>query len=180
MQFVRAPDENVYIAPLNLVEVFVSILFEWWMDRKTYEFINDAVMGTLYSPVLFVAAFFETRTARSIRSNRARGEDDDDVEEEWDQQDLEMDFEAEGWVKKCDSVKPDVETEPAVLEMRKLKKEVDELKSMLVAISKAVSAGAPETSTSDGKAVEKESTEASAETVEGKPASGSGSGSSTD
>merc|ERR1712000_58930 len=40
MQFVRAPDENVYIAPFNLVEIIISGLFEWWMPRATYEFIN--------------------------------------------------------------------------------------------------------------------------------------------
>ena len=34
MQFVRAPDENVFIAPLNLIEIFLLILpLEWWMQR---------------------------------------------------------------------------------------------------------------------------------------------------
>lgn len=72
MQFVRAPDENVYIAPLNLIEIIISALFEWWMSKKSYEFVNDCVMGAIYSPLLFVAAFLETRTAFDIRRNRAR------------------------------------------------------------------------------------------------------------
>ena len=34
LQFVRAPDENVFIAPFNLIElVFLILPFEWWMDR---------------------------------------------------------------------------------------------------------------------------------------------------
>jgi hypothetical protein len=140
MQFVRAPDENVYIAPLNLFEIVISAFTEWWMPKSMYETLNDWVMGILYSPLLFVAAFFETRVAHDIRANRARGEEDDDVVEEWDQMAQELDFEAEGWIKKCEAAKPNVETEPAVLEVQKLRKEVEELKAMLVAISKAVNA----------------------------------------
>ncbi|CAG9977925.1 unnamed protein product [Clonostachys byssicola] len=138
MLFVRAPDENVYIAPFNLIEIFVSGLFEWWMPKKTYEAINDVVMGIIYSPLLLVAAFFEIRKAGQIRRNRARGEEDDDVEEEWEQMANELDFESEGWAKTCEAVKPNVEEEPAIVEVRKLRAELDALKSML---SEAIHAG---------------------------------------
>lgn len=138
MQFVRAPDENVYIAPLNLIEMVVSLLTEWWMSKKTYEFVNDCVMGVIYSPLLFVAAFFETRTAYSIRSNRARGEEDDDQVHDWEQLAGQIDLEAEGWTKTCAIVKPNVEEEPAVIEVRKLRTEVESLRSMLADISKAM------------------------------------------
>ena len=41
MQFVRAPDENVFIAPFNLIEVFLlTIPFEWWMNKKLYKRIK--------------------------------------------------------------------------------------------------------------------------------------------
>lgn len=138
MQFVRAPDENVYIAPFNLIEIVVSALFEWWMPKSTYEVINDCVMAVLYSPLLFVAAWFETRTAHNIRHNRARGEEDDDQVHEWEQFHEEIDFEAEGWTKTCDAAKPNVEEEPAVLEVRKLRVEVDELKQMLSNLGSAI------------------------------------------
>jgi hypothetical protein len=37
MQFVRAPDENVFIAPFNLIEVFLLVIpLEWWMTKKVY------------------------------------------------------------------------------------------------------------------------------------------------
>ncbi|VTT73378.1 unnamed protein product [Fusarium fujikuroi] len=131
MQFVRAPDENVYIAPFNLVEIVISGLLEWWVPRSTYEFVNDCVMATLYSPLLFVAAIFERRSARKIRHNRSRGEEDDDQINEWEQFHEDLDMEGEGWTKTCEAVKPNVEDEPAVIEVRKLRAEMEELKAML-------------------------------------------------
>ncbi|KAG5800118.1 hypothetical protein H9Q69_000836 [Fusarium xylarioides] len=131
MQFVRAPDENVYIAPFNLVEIVISGLFEWWVPKSTYEFINDCVMATLYSPLLFIAAIFERRSARKIRHNRSRGEEDDDLINEWEQFHEDLDMEGEGWTKTCEAVKPNVEDEPAVIEVRKLRAEMEELKAML-------------------------------------------------
>lgn len=131
MQFVRAPDENVYIAPLNLVEIVISGLTEWWMPKHMYETINDWVMAFLYSPLLVVAAFLETKTAHKIRQNRARGEEDDDVVHEWEQLAHEMDFEAEGWTKTCEAVRPNVEDDAAMLEVKKLRSEVAELKMMI-------------------------------------------------
>jgi hypothetical protein len=138
MQFVRAPDENVYIAPFNLVEIVISGLLEWWVPKPTYEFINDCVMAVLYSPLLFVAAWFEKRDARKIRSNRSRGEEDDDLVHEWEQFHGDLDMEAEGWAKTCETVKPNVEDEPAVIEVRKLRAEMEELKSMLSQLNNTV------------------------------------------
>lgn len=170
MQFVRAPDENVYIAPFNLIEMVISGLLEWWVPKRTYEFINDCVMAVLYSPLLFVAALLEKRDARKIRSNRKRGEEDDDQIHEWEQFQEDLDMEAEGWTKTCEAAKPNVEDEPAVIEVRKLRAEVDELKSMLSqlndtvkgsgdeAITRANTGKAPETG-DDGTQTASESTE---------------------
>ncbi|KAF4966574.1 hypothetical protein FSARC_5816 [Fusarium sarcochroum] len=163
MQFVRAPDENVYIAPFNLVEMVVSGLLEWWVPKSTYEFINDCVMGVLYSPLLFIAALVEKRTARKIRHNRSRGEEDDDQVHEWEQFDEDLDMEAEGWTKTCESARPNVEDEPAVIEVRKLRDEVDELKSMLSQLNNAIKGSDEDTiigSKSFGKAPELEDDDA--------------------
>lgn len=137
MQFVRAPDENVYIAPFNLIEIVVSALLEWWMPKHIYEIINDYIMAALYSPLLFVSAYFESRNAHRIRHNRSRGDEDDDVIEEWEQMEHELDMEAEGWSKTCDAVKPNMEDDPAVLEVRQLRLEINELKALLTDISRA-------------------------------------------
>ncbi|KAK3389467.1 cation channel-like protein [Podospora didyma] len=132
MMFVRAPDENVFIAPFNLIEVFcLALPFEWWVSKKTYERINDYVMATIYSPLLLVSAYFEVRVAQDIRANRARGDEDDDTIEEWEQMENHNDFEADGWHKKCDLVKTNLEEDPAVMEVRKLREEISELKKMV-------------------------------------------------
>ncbi|KAJ4353486.1 Calcium channel yvc1 [Didymosphaeria variabile] len=133
MQFVRAPDENVFIAPFNLIEMFCLILpFEWWMPQDTYNRLNDYVMGFIYSPLLIITAWMETTQAHSVRTNRKRGEDDDDVVQEWEQVMGECDFEADGWDKKVQQTKPNVEFDTTVLEVRKLQQEVSELKEILL------------------------------------------------
>ncbi|KAK7955707.1 Calcium channel YVC1 [Apiospora aurea] len=139
MQFVRAPDENVFIAPFNLIEVFLLIIpFEWWLPKKTYEWLNDVVMAIIYSPLLVCAAFFEVRNAKEIRSNRSRGEEDEDTTEEWEQMADQVDFEAEGWTKKVADCKSNVEEEPAVTEVRKLSEEVAKLKEMIEGLEKVL------------------------------------------
>ncbi|RYP42438.1 hypothetical protein DL768_010330 [Monosporascus sp. mg162] len=137
MQFVRAPDENVFIAPFNLVEIFCLVIpFEWWLPRRQYERLNDAVMAVIYSPLLLCAAVFEARNAKHIRANRRRGEDDADTHEVWEQMAGQVDFEAEGWAAKVAESKSNVEEEPAVLEVRKLREEVDKLRELLEGLSK--------------------------------------------
>ena len=132
MQFVRAPDENVFIAPFNLVEVFLLILpFEWWMPTRRYERLNNYVMGVLYSPLLLITAFMETRQAHTVRHNRRHGESDEDTTEEWEQMAGQVDFESDGWAKKVESTKPNVETDVAVMEIRELRAQVEDLKKIV-------------------------------------------------
>ncbi|KAK2734524.1 hypothetical protein FQN55_002635 [Onygenales sp. PD_40] len=130
MQFVRAPDENVFIAPLNLLEILLLILpFEWWLPTSRYERLNHYVMGIIYSPLLFITALIETVNARRIRLNRRLGEEDDDVLEEWEEiaQDMQVDFEGEGWAEKVEGTRPNVEVELCVLEVRELREQVEGL-----------------------------------------------------
>jgi hypothetical protein len=132
MQYVRAPDENVFIAPFNLVEIFCLIIpFEWWMPAHTYARLNNYVMAILYSPLLVVAAFFEIRSAKEVSLNRKRGEVDDDTVEEWEQMSDKVNFESEGWAKKVQTAKSNVEDDQATLEVRQLRDEFKEMKEML-------------------------------------------------
>ncbi|KAL8935537.1 MAG: hypothetical protein Q9216_005376 [Gyalolechia sp. 2 TL-2023] len=132
MQFVRAPDENVFIAPFNLIEMFFLILpFEWWMPTARYERLNNFVMGVIYSPLLLITAFLETRQAQRVKYNRRRGEEDEDIVEEWEQMDDQVDFENDGWAKKVESTRPNVDTDAAVLEIRELKTQLAELKMLV-------------------------------------------------
>ena len=150
MQFVRAPDENVFIPPFNLIEIFVlAIPLEWWMDKKLYGKINDWCMATIYSPLLLVSAFIEVRTAQEIRANRARGDGDDDSVEEWEQRMGYLDFEADGWAERVEGAKSQLvkeqemeeqdeenggvrgEVADAEVEIGKLREEVKELKGLV-------------------------------------------------
>lgn len=138
MQFVRAPDENVFIAPFNLIEIFGLTLFvEWWCPRDKYSRLNDYVMAVVYSPLLVVTAFLETRTARSVRFNRGRGEEDDDTIEEWEQMEGELDLEGSGWGKRVEESAPNVVTDGTLLEVQSLKAEVKELKEMMKELLKS-------------------------------------------
>jgi len=131
MQFVRAPDENVFIAPYNLIEIFCLILpLEWWMSKDTYEKLNDYVMAVIYSPLLVITAALETRQAHTVKSNRRRGAEEDDVIDEWEQLLDECNFVEDGWKQSVDKSKPNVE-QTAISECRELRKEVAELKDML-------------------------------------------------
>ncbi|KAK5729058.1 Calcium channel yvc1 [Elasticomyces elasticus] len=132
MQFVRAPDENVFIAPFNLIEiVFLSLPFEWWMGKAQYEKLNDSVMGVIYAPLLLVTAFLETRTARMVKFNRSRNESDDDTIEVWEQLGGDLDVEGSGWGKRVEESCPNVVEEKAVVEVKKLQEEMKELKEMV-------------------------------------------------
>ncbi|KAL9130393.1 MAG: hypothetical protein Q9217_001401 [Psora testacea] len=139
LQFVRAPDENVFIAPFNLIEiVFLILPFEWWMPTERYERLNNYVMGVIYSPLLLITSYLEQRRAYKVRKNRRDGEEDDDTVEEWEQMSGEVDFEAEGWTKKVEGTKPNVDTDAAVLEIRDCRGEVETLKSQIEELKKII------------------------------------------
>ena len=111
------------------------------MDSYRYERLNNYVMGVIYSPALLVTSVYETYQARKVRSARKRGDVDDDEIEEWEQIEGEVDFESEGWEKKVMSSKPDVEVDTDVVEIRELKKQVDELMKMVSKLSPTESNG---------------------------------------
>ena len=137
MQFVRAPDENVYIPPFNIVEIFCLILpFEWWMPKNHYERLNDIVMGIVYSPLLVVTSFMETATARRVKFNRSRNETDEDTIEEWEQLAEEMDFESTGWQKRVEENKPNVIEDGTLLEVQAIRKELKQLSEMVERMSR--------------------------------------------
>lgn len=160
MQFVRAPDENVFIPrkciirthlpyhptkpsiAFNLIEIiFLIIPFEWWMSDYRYERLNNYVMGIIYSPLLLLTSWSETREAHRIRLNRRLGEDDDDHLEEWEEARGEVDFESDGWAQKVAESTPNVEVEVAVLEIRELKDQVQELMKMVESMKQSQTNG---------------------------------------
>lgn len=132
MQFVRAPDENVYIAPFNLVEIFGLVIpFEWWLPKDQYERLNDIVMGAVYAPLLFITSFIEVQTAKRVKFNRSRNEVDEDTIEEWEQLEDDMDFEGTGWAKRVEESKPNVIVDGQMLAIQKIGDDLKKLTEMI-------------------------------------------------
>lgn len=99
-----------------------------------YERLNNYVMGFIYSPLLFITAYIETKQAQVIQINRRAGEQDENTIEEWEQMPGDIDFEGEGWAKKVDMTKPNVKTDATMLEIQELKAQVLQLTKMMEGI----------------------------------------------
>jgi len=128
MQFVRAPDDNVFMPPFNLIEAFCLILpFEWWMARKTYAKLNDRVLSVCYLPLLFISGWVDTINARMIAHNRAHGQADDDEREEWEELDNNTDLESSDWKDKVKNTIPNVQDDMSTQEIKKVRKELQDL-----------------------------------------------------
>jgi hypothetical protein len=69
-----------------------------------------------------------------VKSNRRRKAEDDDTIEEWEQLAGECNFEDDGWAKKVEETKPNVEIAGDIVEVRILRQEVKELKTLLEAV----------------------------------------------
>jgi len=80
---------------------------------------------------MVIIAFVESREARRISANRAKGEADDDETEEWDELQGHIDMEREGWCKKVQDAVPDMEEDKCCQMVRALAKEVKELKKLV-------------------------------------------------
>jgi hypothetical protein len=61
LNYIRAPDENTFVPPLNLIEIIFLIPLEPFLKKSTYEKINHVVMTIVYSPFLVLIAFFESK-----------------------------------------------------------------------------------------------------------------------
>ncbi|KXL49513.1 hypothetical protein M433DRAFT_454257 [Acidomyces richmondensis BFW] len=143
MQFVRAPDENVFLPPFNLIEIFCLIIpFEWWMSKERYEQLNEIVMAIIYTPILLVTSLLETRAARMVKWNRSRHESDDDTVEEWEQMAGELDVEGSGWAKRVEESKPNVVMDGTLLEVLKMQGELIEIKELLKELQQGMANGA--------------------------------------
>lgn len=80
---------------------------------------------------MVLIAFVESREARHVAANRARGEADDDQTEEWEELQGELDLEREGWNKRVELTVPDVEEDRCCQMVRALAKEVAELRKLV-------------------------------------------------
>ena len=88
-------------------------------------------MGIVYFPFLVIIAWIESRSAYKVRANRAKGEEDDDETEEWEELQGEVDILGDGWEQQVAEGVPDVDKDPAVVEILKLRGEIEELRALI-------------------------------------------------
>lgn len=85
LRYIRAPDEDVYVPPLNLIEICITPIM-WVLPRSQGKALSNFVMAIIYSPLLCYVAIFETMQARRIMYNRLNRLPDDANEKDvaWD------------------------------------------------------------------------------------------------
>lgn len=85
LRYIRAPDTDLYVPPLNLIELLLAPL-SYATSKKLFKRINYYVMLVIYSPLLVYITIDELANARRIQYNRYKGFPDDanEVDTEWD------------------------------------------------------------------------------------------------
>ena len=118
--------------------------FEWWLPRQYYARLNDIIMGIIYSPILVVTAYYEARDARRIRSNRRRGEEDDDHVHEWEHVAGGVDFDLDcSWKQVVEDTTPKVLEDSTSSEIAQLKKQISDLTDMIKSFTESSESGVP-------------------------------------
>lgn len=85
LRYVRAPDQNLYVPPFNLIEVIITPI-GWFLPESAWRDFNYYVMLIIYAPLLAYITSDELVNARRIQYNRYKGLPDDanEVDTEWD------------------------------------------------------------------------------------------------
>lgn len=85
LRYIRAPDQELYVPPLNLIELILSPL-SFVISSHAFKAINYWIMLAIYSPLLSYISIYELGNARRIQYNRFKGLPDDanEVDSEWD------------------------------------------------------------------------------------------------
>lgn len=98
LRYIRAPDQDLYVPPLNLIELLLTPLTVW-IPHKHAKTLNYFIMLVIYSPVLVYITIDELSNARRIHYNRYKGLADDanEINTEWDLTDGYTDANGTAW-----------------------------------------------------------------------------------
>lgn len=66
LEYIRAPDENTFTPPLNLIEIILLIPLQPFLSKDAYQRINNIVMVGIYAPFLTLIALYESKSDPSI------------------------------------------------------------------------------------------------------------------
>lgn len=83
-RYVRAPDIDVFIPPLNIIELMITPVY--YINRPFHAKLCHFTMNIIYSPFLIIISFYEANEAKKIQFNRLKGLKDDanEYDREWD------------------------------------------------------------------------------------------------
>lgn len=98
LRYIRAPDQDLYVPPLNLLELLMTPI-TMFLPRSTTRIINYFIMLIIYSPLLVYVTAYELSNAKRISYNRFKGFPDDanEADTEWDLTDGYSDTAATAW-----------------------------------------------------------------------------------
>lgn len=85
LRYIRAPDTDLYVPPLNLLEWAVWPV-SFFVLKSTFKLLNRLVLMVVYSPMLVYITADELGNARRVQYNRYKGLSDDanEIDTEWD------------------------------------------------------------------------------------------------
>lgn len=85
LRFIRAPDEDVYVPPLNVIELLTVPIIRLVNDSQSKQ-LRHLIMTFIYSPMLVFTSIKEVKIARRINYNRLKRLPDDANEKDtiWD------------------------------------------------------------------------------------------------
>lgn len=87
LRYIRAPDEHVYIPPLNCIEwALLVTTTPLGISTLVSNILNYYILQATYAPALFLITIYELREARRINYNRLKGLSDDsnEIDLPWD------------------------------------------------------------------------------------------------
>lgn len=98
LRYIRAPDQDLYVPPLNFIEIIISPLL-FLLPRKYTKTMHYFIQLIIYSPLLVYITVDEINSARRIHYNRYKGLPDDanEVNTEWDLTDGYVDGHGTAW-----------------------------------------------------------------------------------
>ncbi|CAL9730518.1 calcium channel Yvc1p [Monosporozyma unispora] len=79
LRYIRAPDEDVYVPPLNLIEISLQPIFKL-TTRDQARMVSHSIMTLIYFPILIVVALKEVKIANKVKYNRLQNLPDDSNE----------------------------------------------------------------------------------------------------
>ncbi|KAG0634682.1 hypothetical protein HOY80DRAFT_871941, partial [Tuber brumale] len=111
----------------NSIDIFFLVIpFDWWLERRKCQMLNDSVLAILYSPFMLLIAFLQSEKLAVFLANREGGKQDDDAVGEGERM-REDDILGEGWFERVEKRVPHIEEDGTSLEAKDLTSNLDEV-----------------------------------------------------